>query len=238
MPRKPDGRIALAEEMYREGMRPVDIAERLNLPAGTVRRWKCTYGWERERPEEKVNVRKDSERSQGQANVRKDSECSERKVNARKEHDARSDMKRRYFAAYRRCHPHLHLEGLTDEQMEAQVSREYGECPHRWDAIRPAVSKVGLSGYRQEKHPYLDWMTDDELALDMEYCREYTWMKVFNSTQRWDWIREIEAGVYHPAKTPREALRRRQAAHPEEAPQEAREKKQNVQKACDIFGWG
>lgn len=38
-----------ALEMYRSGMKLVDIASRLNLPSGTVRRWKSTYHWDGER---------------------------------------------------------------------------------------------------------------------------------------------------------------------------------------------
>ena len=53
MPRKPDERIAQAEEMYRKGMKLVEIANQLHLPEGTVRRWKCTHKWDSERSEKK-----------------------------------------------------------------------------------------------------------------------------------------------------------------------------------------
>ena len=35
-----------AEEMYKQGMKLVEIASQLNLPEGTVRRWKHTYKWD------------------------------------------------------------------------------------------------------------------------------------------------------------------------------------------------
>lgn len=38
-----------AHEMYRQGMKLVDIADALEVPPGTVRRWKSTHGWESER---------------------------------------------------------------------------------------------------------------------------------------------------------------------------------------------
>lgn len=47
-----------AEEMYKRGMRLVEIACQLNLPEGTVRRWKHSYKWDTERSDRK------SERSQ------------------------------------------------------------------------------------------------------------------------------------------------------------------------------
>lgn len=38
-----------AYEMYKDGMKLIDIASELQLPPGTVRRWKSTYNWDNER---------------------------------------------------------------------------------------------------------------------------------------------------------------------------------------------
>lgn len=40
-----------AYEMYKQGMKLVDIAAELDVPLGTVRRWKSTHGWDSERSE-------------------------------------------------------------------------------------------------------------------------------------------------------------------------------------------
>lgn len=58
MARAPDPRIEQAKAMYLEGQKLVEIASQLNLPEGTVRRWKCTHKWDNERSDKK------SERSQ------------------------------------------------------------------------------------------------------------------------------------------------------------------------------
>lgn len=58
MARAPDPRIEQAEELYKNGMKLVEIASQLNLPEGTVRRWKCTHKWDSERSGKKANVRK------------------------------------------------------------------------------------------------------------------------------------------------------------------------------------
>lgn len=42
-----------AEEMYKQGMKLVEIASQLNLPEGTVRRWKHAYKWDNERSDKK-----------------------------------------------------------------------------------------------------------------------------------------------------------------------------------------
>lgn len=49
MARAPDERIHKALELYKQGMKLVEIANQLNLPAGTVRRWKSTHKWDSER---------------------------------------------------------------------------------------------------------------------------------------------------------------------------------------------
>ena len=67
MPRKPDQRIGEAKELFLQGMKLVEIAKRLELQEGTVRRWKSSYKWDSERSE------KDNERSRkkgGQAGNR------------------------------------------------------------------------------------------------------------------------------------------------------------------------
>lgn len=51
-----------AYEMYKQGMKLVDIAAELNVPPGTVRRWKSTHNWDSERSE--CVRKKKSERSE------------------------------------------------------------------------------------------------------------------------------------------------------------------------------
>ncbi len=49
MPRRPDERIEQAQALYLKGLKLVDISKQLDLPEGTVRRWKSTYKWDSER---------------------------------------------------------------------------------------------------------------------------------------------------------------------------------------------
>ena len=58
MPRAPDKRIEQAKELYLQGKKLIEIANQLNLPEGTVRRWKSTHKWDSERSD------KNSERSE------------------------------------------------------------------------------------------------------------------------------------------------------------------------------
>ena len=53
LPRRPDERINRAKEMYLSGMKLIDISKQLDLPEGTVRRWKSTHKWDGERSDKK-----------------------------------------------------------------------------------------------------------------------------------------------------------------------------------------
>lgn len=83
MPRKPDERIEEAKELFLEGMKLVEIAKQLDLPEGTVRRWKSTYKWDNERSD------KNNERSDNKANVRKE----DKHVKKKKEKAIAEDVK-------------------------------------------------------------------------------------------------------------------------------------------------
>ena len=62
MARAPDPRIEQAKELYLAGEKLIEIAKRLELPEGTVRRWKCTHKWDA----------KDTERSDSTKSERSD----------------------------------------------------------------------------------------------------------------------------------------------------------------------
>lgn len=53
MARAPDARAQQAKKLFLSGMKLVDISRHLDVPEGTVRRWKSTYKWESERSDKK-----------------------------------------------------------------------------------------------------------------------------------------------------------------------------------------
>lgn len=59
MPKAKNELVDKAFTLYQQGLKLIEISKQLDLPEGTVRRWKCTYQWESERSEKKkANVRK------------------------------------------------------------------------------------------------------------------------------------------------------------------------------------
>lgn len=57
MARAPNEKVSKAYELFKQGYKLIDISKELDIPDGTVRRWKKTYNWSNERSV------KDSERS-------------------------------------------------------------------------------------------------------------------------------------------------------------------------------
>ena len=47
--RAPNEKVDTAKKLYLKGEKLIDIAKRLGIPEGTVRRWKKTYQWDNER---------------------------------------------------------------------------------------------------------------------------------------------------------------------------------------------
>lgn len=62
MPKARNSKVDEALALYRQGLKLIDIARQLEIPEGTVRRWKCTYDWDGKKSErsqkEKPNARK------------------------------------------------------------------------------------------------------------------------------------------------------------------------------------
>ena len=69
MARSPSQKAEKARELYKGGMKLVEIASQLEVPAGTVRRWKSTYHWDSEQQNERSE--KKSERSESKKSVMK-----------------------------------------------------------------------------------------------------------------------------------------------------------------------
>lgn len=69
MARSPNQKAEKARELYKGGMKLVEIASQLEVPAGTVRRWKSTYRWDGEQQSERSE--KKSERSESKKSVTK-----------------------------------------------------------------------------------------------------------------------------------------------------------------------
>ena len=67
--RSPNQKAEKARELYKGGMKLVEIASQLEVPAGTVRRWKSTYHWDSEQQNERSE--KKSERSESKKSVMK-----------------------------------------------------------------------------------------------------------------------------------------------------------------------
>jgi phage terminase small subunit len=58
MPRAPDERVEKAHELFKNGLKLIEIASQLDVPEGTVRSWKNRYKWNATLQSDKRNVAK------------------------------------------------------------------------------------------------------------------------------------------------------------------------------------
>lgn len=76
MARAPNEKLNKALSLYQKGYKLVDIAKELDIPAGTVRRWKKTYNWGNGERSEKENNK--SERSVKRCSKKNTKQCSDK----------------------------------------------------------------------------------------------------------------------------------------------------------------
>lgn len=106
MARAPNEKLNKALSLYQKGYKLVDIAKELDIPPGTVRRWKKTYNWDNSERSEKENDK--SERS-----VSKKSKENEKKKRKEKaiaeevkevlENTELTDKQRLFCVIYAKC---------------------------------------------------------------------------------------------------------------------------------------
>ncbi|WP_143321042.1 phage terminase small subunit [Clostridium sp. HBUAS56010] len=124
MARAPDERIEQAKAMYLKGLKLVEIASQLNLPEGTVRRWKSTHKWESERSDKK------SERSHKKGPPRGNKNAVGNKGGAAPENN-RNAEKHGLFSKY-----------LPPETLEIVNNMTINPLDILWDQIQIAYAAI------------------------------------------------------------------------------------------------
>lgn len=98
MARAPNPKMVKAKKLYEKGMKLSEIAEKLEVPDGTVRRWKCNYDWDNKRSDNKdERSEKKSERS------KKNIKLKNTAVNELARDDELTDKQKLFCIYYVKC---------------------------------------------------------------------------------------------------------------------------------------
>lgn len=97
MARGPNEKLEEAYKLYKAGMKLIDIANKLDLPPGTVRRWKSTYKWDGENQSERSE--KKSEHSEKEIKIK----AIAKEVDEAIENTDLTDKQRLFCIYYVRC---------------------------------------------------------------------------------------------------------------------------------------
>jgi len=65
MPKARNSRVDEALALYRQGLKLIEISRKLDIPEGTVRRWKFTYKWDAPEETERSQPKKPNARKRG-----------------------------------------------------------------------------------------------------------------------------------------------------------------------------
>lgn len=139
-----------AEKLYHEGMKLVDIAKKLGVPDGTVRRWKSTQKWDGEKKERN---KKETERSDKEkANVRKSKGAPKGNKNA--VGHVPSTPKRNKNAEKHGAYSRIYWDALDDEEIDMIESMGDSEEEHllmqlQMFSIRERRLMKGIRRYRE-----------------------------------------------------------------------------------------
>ena len=136
LPRKPDERIGQAKEMYLNGTKLVEIASQLNLPEGTVRRWKSTYKWESECSD------KNNERSVRKKN---DKEAVAEDVGRVMDNPDLTDKQRLFCLYYVRCF------NATKAYQKAYGCDYFSAKAHGYELLRKVAVRDEIQQLKQNR---------------------------------------------------------------------------------------
>lgn len=134
MPRAKNAKAEVALNLYRQGVLLKDIAAQLNVPAGTVRRWKSTYKWE-----DSERSQKESERSQNKKSILKDDiESVNENVNL-------TEKQRLFCLYYVRCF------NATKAYQKAYQCDYFTAKAHGFELLRVVAIKTEIQRLKQSR---------------------------------------------------------------------------------------
>lgn len=163
MPMAKNSKVDEALALYRQGLKLVEIARRLELPEGTVRRWKCTCKWD---------AAPEAERS------------PPKKPNARKRGGQPGNRNRAAPKGNRRAEKYgFFSRHLPEEAVEIfQELEEASPLDMLWDQIRLAYAAI----IRAQKIAYVKDAEDKTVEKIEDRSGAESWGEKWEVQQAWD----------------------------------------------------
>ena len=148
MVRAPNEKFNKALSLYQKGYKLVDIAKELDIPPGTVRRWKKTYNWDNSERSEKENDK--SERSVSKKSKENEKKKLKEKAIAEEvkevlENNELTDKQRLFCIYYNKC-----FNATKAYQKAYQVDYDTANA-HGYKLLSNVVIKDELQKLKQAK---------------------------------------------------------------------------------------
>lgn len=156
MPRIRSSDSIKAERLYHQGMSLVEIAEKLNKPSGTIRRWKSTQSWDKNK----------SERSVLNANARKQKAIVKEVEKTVENAEGLTDKQRLFCCHYIRCFNATKAYQKT-YQVSYEVAAAAGSRLLKKEKIQETIRKLKQNRLNREM------LTEDDIFqkyMDIAFC--------------------------------------------------------------------
>lgn len=163
MPKARNSKVDEALALYQQGLKLIEIARQLEVPEGTVRRWKCTYDWDG----------KKSERSQPKKpNARKRGAQPGNKNGKGAPPGNKRAEKLGFFSRY-----------LPEETLELmKITEDSSPLDLLWDQIQLAYAAI----IRAQRIAYVKDAEDKTIEKVEERSGAESWGETWEVQQAWD----------------------------------------------------
>lgn len=170
MPRAKNAKADEALALYRQGLKLIDIAKRLELPEGTVRRWKCTYKWDAGKSERSQNSQKKKKASARKRGGQKGNKNAVGNTSSKP-----GNQKAAKFGFYSKY--------LPDETLEIfEALDDADPLDILWDQIRISYTAI----VRAQRIAYVKDQADKTTAVTMESMSDNGSSTAYDVQQAWD----------------------------------------------------
>lgn len=142
-----------AHELYKSGMKLIDIAAELKVPSGTVRRWKSTYSWENERSETESER---SDRPRAKKKVRIDDGTKETLQNEE------LTPEQQIFCIY-----YSRTFNATQSYLKAYGCNYYSAKAHGYELLQTVAIRTEIERLKELKRQQIMIDEDDIVELQM-----------------------------------------------------------------------
>lgn len=157
MARSPNPKEKEAIKLYKQGMKLKDIADQLELPQGTIRRWKSVHKWD---DDSKTKIEHDIANARNKKNERS-KKAFDNAVSETMENEELTDKQKLFCVYYAKEH------NAVQAYMKAYGCTYQNACSHAWKLMKKADISCEIDRLIEMKAKSVHFSSDELVELHM-----------------------------------------------------------------------